>query len=290
MAIGLGVPCWSFGIQHLQGHLPLEGAAQIVRALGFDHTAVGWAHIDWPALRADPIAEADRVRRIMEPLGLDVDDSFIWFKNKYLDEFVNELKCTITVPDKRMREDNFEMYKSFVAFCQAVGCPGITISSGITYKDEGQTSEQAYEISRDEMRRMVDYGGQYDVELRPEPHGESAMGTLERCQRMLEDVPGLMVSLDYSHFMPQGHTEEEVDVLIPRAGHVHARQANRERLQCRMEDGILDFDHILGALKKHGYDGNVALEYVCVNYRGCYDIDVITETLKLKQELEGYLT
>jgi hypothetical protein len=59
MAIGLGVPCWSFGIQHLQGHLPLEGAAQFVRALGFDHTAVGWAHIDWPALRADPIAEAE---------------------------------------------------------------------------------------------------------------------------------------------------------------------------------------------------------------------------------------
>ena len=136
---------------------------------------------------------------------------------------------------------------------------------------------------------MVDYGGQYDVELRPEPHSESMMGTLERCQRMLEDVPGLMVSLDYSHFMPQGHSEEDVDVLIPRAGHVHARQANRERLQCRHEDGILDFDHIIGALKKHGYEGNVALEYVCVNYRGCYDIDVITETLKLKKELEGYL-
>lgn len=66
---------------NLKGHLPLEGAAQIVRALGFDHTAVGWAHIDWPALRADPIAEAHRVRRIMEPLGLDIDDSFAWFRN-----------------------------------------------------------------------------------------------------------------------------------------------------------------------------------------------------------------
>lgn len=77
MAIGLGVPCWSLGIQHLKGLLPLEGAAQIVRALDFDHTAIGWAHINWPALRADPIKEADRVRRNMEPLGLDIDDSFI---------------------------------------------------------------------------------------------------------------------------------------------------------------------------------------------------------------------
>ena len=77
MASGLGVPCWSFGIHHLEGHLPLEGAAQIVRAPGFDHTAVGWSHIDWPALRDDPVAEAERVRRIMEPLGPDVDYSFI---------------------------------------------------------------------------------------------------------------------------------------------------------------------------------------------------------------------
>ena len=53
------------------------GAAQIVCALGFDHTAIGWAHIDWPALRADPIKEADRVQLIMEPLDLDIDDSFI---------------------------------------------------------------------------------------------------------------------------------------------------------------------------------------------------------------------
>ncbi len=187
-----------------------------------------------------------------------------------------------------MREDNFEMFKSFAQFCKQVGCPGVTISSGIVYKYEGQDYEQAYEVSREEMRRMVDYGGEYGVELRPEPHGESVMGSLEKCQRMLEDVPGLMISLDYSHFMPQGYSEEEVDVLITRAGHVHARKANRERLQCRQEDGILDFDHIVGALNKHGYEGNVALEYVCVNYRGCYDVDVITEALKLKKELEGY--
>lgn len=289
MTIELGVPCWSFGIQHLKGYLPLEGAAQIARALGFHNTAIGWAHIDWPALRANPVAEADRVRRIMDPLELAIDDSFIWFRNKYIDELVNELKCTITNPDKRMRDENFEMFKDFVSFCRAVGCPGITISSGIKYKDEGLSFDEVYAISREELTRMVDHAGQYDVEVRPEPHSESIMGTLATCQQMLADVPGLKISLDYSHFMPQGHSLEEVDVLIPYAGHVHARQANRERLQCRKEEGILDFGHIVDALKARGYDGNIALEYVCVNYRGCNDIDVITETLKLKEELEGYL-
>ncbi len=67
---------------------------------------------------------------------------------------VNALKYTVTVPDKRMREGNFEIYKEFVAFCRAVGCPGITIASGIVYKDDGQTEEEAHEISRDEMRRI----------------------------------------------------------------------------------------------------------------------------------------
>ncbi len=289
MTIELGVPCWSFGTQHLKGHLSLEGAAQVVRALGFRNTAVGWAHIDWPAVRSDPVKAADQVRRVMEPLELSVDDSFIWFRNKYIDELDDELKCTITVPDARMREDNFEMFKSFVAFCGALGCPGITISSGIIHRDQGVDDEAAYAVSRAELTRMVDHAGSHDVEVRPEPHSESVMGTLAACKRMLEDVSGLKISLDYSHFMPQGHSLEEVDELIPWAGHVHARQANRERLQCRMEDGILDFGHIVQQLKARGYHGNVALEYVCVNYRGCYDVDVITETLKLKQELEGYL-
>ena len=70
---------------------------------------------------------------------------------------------------------------------------------------------------------------------------------------------------------------------------MHARQANRERLQCRYEEGILDFEAIVKALADQDYQGNIALEYVCVNYRGCNDIDVITESLKLKQDLEAYL-
>ena len=52
-----------------------------------------------------------------------------------------------------------------------------------------------------------------------------------------------------------------------------------------MEDGIIDFEAIVKELVRQGYKGNIALEYVCVNYRGCYDLDVITETMKLKNQL-----
>lgn len=286
----LGMPCWSLGIQHLQGHVPLEAAAKIVSALGFRNTAIGWAHIDWPALLADPQKEADRVRRIMEPLDLFVDDSFIWFRNKYVDELKNELKCTITQPDPKAREENFEMFKAFTEFCVHLGCPGITISSGIKYQDQGFSFDEIYDIARTELTRMVDYSGERGVEVRPEPHSESIMGTLKTCKQMLEDVPGLKVSLDYSHFMPQGHSIEDVHVLIPYAGHVHARQANRERLMCRLEEGILDFEAIVNELHRQNYQGNIALEYVCVNYRGCNDVDVITETMKLTEQLKEYLS
>jgi sugar phosphate isomerase/epimerase len=285
----LGIPCWSFGIQHLRGYLPLAGAAQIVKALGFHNTAIGWAHVDWPLVRQDPVKAAEAVRRIMDPLELKVDDSFIWFKNRYVDELKNELKCTLTQPDKKARDDNFEMFKSFTKFCEEIGCPGITLSSGIKYENEGYTFEQSYAVAREELRRMVDFAGERGVEVRPEPHSESIMGTLATCKQMLSDVPGLKVSLDYSHFMPQGHSIEDVHALIPYAGHVHARQANRQRLQCRYEEGIRDFEAIVKELVRQGYRGNIALEYVCVNYRGCNDIDVITESLRLKEDLVRYL-
>jgi sugar phosphate isomerase/epimerase len=285
----LGVPCWSFGIQHLRGYLPLAGAAQIAKALGFSNTAIGWAHIDWPAVRADPLAAADVVRRIVDPLQLKVDDSFIWFRNKFVQELQDELQCTITQPDPLARQDNFEMFKAFTHFCVALGCPGITLSSGIKYKERGFSFEQVYEIARAELSRMVDFAGERGVEVRPEPHSESIMGTLATCKQMLADVPGLKISLDYSHFMPQGHSIEDVHALIPFAGHVHARQANRQRLQCRYDEGILDFEAIVRELARQKYRGNIALEYVSVNYRGCNDIDVITETLKLKEDLVKYL-
>ena len=285
----LGIPCWSFGIQHLKGYLSFEGAAQIVKALGLHNTAIGWAHVDWPTIRENPTAAAGDVKRVVEPLGLNIDDSFIWFRNRYVDELDDELKCTLTQPDKKARDDNFEMFKSFTRFCNEIGCPGITLSSGVKYAEQGFSFDEIYAIAREELTRMVDYAGERGVEVRPEPHSESIMGTLATCKQMLEDVPGLKVSLDYSHFMPQGHSIEEVHDLIPYAGHVHARQANRERLQCRYEEGILDFEAIVKELAEREYDGNIALEYVCVNYRGCNDIDVITESLKLKQDLESYL-
>ena len=283
----IGVPCWSFGIQHLRGHLPLEGAAQIVKALGFRTTAIGWAHVDWDAVRADPVREAARINAIFEPLGLTIDDSFIWFRNRYLDEVADELKCTITQLDPAARDDNFEMFKSFVTFCEQIGCPGITLSSGVKSRDVG--FEEVFDIARTELRRMVDHAGSRGIEVRPEPHSESMMGTIETCLRMLHDVPGLKISLDYSHFLPQGHTIEDVHVLIPYAGHFHARQANRQRLQCRMDEGIIDFKAIVKELKAQSYGGNIATEYVCVNYRGCNDIDVVTETLKMKALLEEYI-
>ncbi len=285
----LGVPCWSFGIQHLQGNLPFESSAQIAKALGFRSTAIGWSHIDWPAVRKDPVKAAEPIKKTLDSLEMVIDDSFIWFPNKFMDEKVHELRCTITQPDQAARDDNFEMFKSFTQFCKEISCPGITISSGVKYEDEGFSFDEIYEISKTELTRMVEYSADFGVDVRPEPHRESVMGTIEDVKRMCEDVPGLRISLDYSHFIAGGRDIEDVHCLIPYAAHVHARQANRERVQCRMEDGIIDFEAIVKELVRQGYQGNIALEYVCVNYRGCYDLDVITETMKLKKQLISYL-
>ena len=95
--------------------------------------------------------------------------------------------------------------------------------------------------------------------------------------------PNLVATRSKLHVVPV------VGGLEALTGHVHARQANRKRLQCRYEEGILDFEAIVRELTARHYKGNIALEYVCVNYRGCNDVDVITESLRLKQDLERYL-
>jgi sugar phosphate isomerase/epimerase len=103
------------------------------------------------------------------------------------------------------------------------------------------------------------------------------------------EVPGLQVTLDYSHFVAVGRPTPDGDVLIPHARRVDARQARRGKVQCRLEEGEIDFEHVVTALTRAGYRGTISTESVCVDYQGCNDLDVVTETLKMKRHIEGLL-
>ena len=103
---------------------------------------------------------------------------------------------------------------------------------------------------------------------------------------LCRDVPGLGLTLDYSHFIDPGYSQSEVEPLHPFARHFHARQAARNKRVESVEKGSIDFERIVSLLKRDGYAGIIAVEYVeCQTTRDC-GVDVWKGTPRMKSELE----
>lgn len=106
---------------------------------------------------------------------------------------------------------------------------------------------------------------------------------------MLAAVPGLSLTLDYSHFTFHAMPLEHIARLDPYATHWHARQAGHGNGQARLADGVIDFARIIHGLHARGYAGTVCLEYVHGDWVGLDGVDCVSETVKLRDELRRWL-
>jgi sugar phosphate isomerase/epimerase len=57
-------------------------------------------------------------------------------------------------------------------------------------------------------------------------------------------------------------------------------------LQSPLKDNTIDFPGVLRALRGHRFKGWIALEYVWIDWQHCNEVDVLSETIRLKQVLE----
>ena len=57
----------------------------------------------------------------------------------------------------------------------------------------------------------------------------------------LADVPGLTLTLDYTHFTRKGMPDSAVEPLVPLASHFHARGASNGRLQTSFDLNSIDY-------------------------------------------------
>ena len=86
-----------------------------------------------------------------------------------------------------------------------------------------------------------------------------------------------------------GFRQEEIDPLADIAGHVHLRQARPGLIQTKMEEGIVDFPGLFGALRAAGYDAWLSAEYEHeAGTPSQYD-DVLSETVKMRDCFRNWM-
>lgn len=262
--------------------LPFERSLQQIALLDIGAVDLG-AHLDGThlsveAIEADPRGEAERVKRAVAAAELSIADLFPTFGRGFRDRPVN-------TSDPALQEANRRRFTALVEFCRLTGCPGMTLLPGVVWDDLG--AARSFELSVAGLTEFVATGREAGLRVSIEPHLESVVEEPERALALVEAVPGLQFTLDYSHFVAAGIDPERVHPLLPHVGHFHARQAAPGQLQSARAEGTLDFPDLVRRLAAVGYDGYISVEYTWQEWRDCNRLDVVSESILLRDELRN---
>jgi len=259
------------------GPKPLEEACRSLKELGFRivdlGVCLGNTQINPFDASENPGAVADTVNRCLDDLGLERGECFVL-----------DFGQPINHPDEGVRQVTRRRFKSLTRFARLAGCPSIMLVPGIVHESIGK--EQSYELAAQELRILCKTAADEGVLLNIEPCEPSVVQDPKDAFRLCEDVPGLGLTLDYSHFIDPGYSQAEVEPLHRFARHLHARQAAPGKRVEAVQKGTIDFGRIISLLKRGRYQGVIAVEYLeCDVTRQC-GVEVWKETPLMRMELE----
>lgn len=256
--------------------LSLRQVAGLMDVLGFRYVDVciaeGTRDVRAQAVWESPEELATVHRDLLERYQLIAADVFAHIGRSALDRPIN-------TPHPDACRENRRRLRSYFAYAAGIGSPGLTISPG----EEGD--ETAFEQARSELAWASKEAADHGLVLSVEPHLNSIAATVERANALCAAVPGLRLTLDYSHFLASGVTQAEVDPLFVHARHAHARQSRPGNLQCPVDAGALDVSAMLSAASARGYRGRYSVEFVHSTAWNMNSLDVLTETVLMRDAL-----
>ena len=106
-------------------------------------------------------------------------------------------------------------------------------------------------------------------------------------QRLVRGVPGLTLTLDYTHFTRNGLPDSAVEPLLPQASHFHVRGACKGRLQTSFDKNTIDYRRVVEVLRKTGYAGCLGIEYIWIDWEHGNENDCLSETIRFRDFLRS---
>ncbi|MBI5089896.1 MAG: sugar phosphate isomerase/epimerase, partial [Actinobacteria bacterium] len=235
-------------------------------------------HLTLSSVRPDPRARAAALRAEVDEVGLEIADVFL----------TSSLELGRLTPTSRVGDDVDELraiFRDTVELTSALGAPGITLLPGVV--DDGLSVDEGVARAAEGLAPLVEMGAERGLGVSVEPHFGSCIETPEATSQLLEQCPGLMITLDPSHFAYVGCTAQQMAPLAPRTRHVQIRPGGPGVMQSKVRDNQIDLRVLFDALHDAGYDGWVACEYVWMQKWGCDEVDNLSETKLLADLLRG---
>lgn len=250
----------------------VEALATIAR-LGFRYVDIGTG----THLNITQLAQA-RERQNLIP---ELIDYLAEFNLQVADVYL--MLPRISVADEKKRDTDIAMFKVLLSLAKAIGSRGVTVSAGLIHPEDDST---AFLRTIKALEQMTTFAESHEMPLSIEPHLDSMAQTPEQTLRILDEVQGLDVTLDWAQMVCQNINPKDIVSLLPRTRHIHIRQAARDQLQVEYDRGRIKPDNFLEQLKQADYRGMICVEYMqTIGWHGMKEVDSITECVAMRDAL-----
>jgi sugar phosphate isomerase/epimerase len=253
--------------------LTLPEALGTIARLGFRCVDIGSGpNLNAPRAAENPRGVAEEIKRDLELFNLRLTDLYLMLPR-------------ISLADEVKRDKELELYRALIPFAQSLGTPGITLSPGLAQPAE---DTEARDRTVTVLREMVKQGKDAGLQVSIEPHMDSIAPTPEAALGFVNDVPGLMITLDWAHPVCQNIAHDEIVKLLPHTRHIQIRQAARAQLQTPFDRGRIDLTRVIEALRTANYDGVICVEYMNTpGWHGMIAVNAVRESARMRDELRA---
>ena len=255
----------------------------LIALLDFEGVDVGLfegrSHL-WPSrVFEDVRGSARELGQQLRDRGLEPADIFLQTAPDFVSVAPNH-------PDPAIRRHARDWFARAVEFAAEAGARHVTALPGVEF--EGVPAPENFKLCCDELAWRVEAARAQGITFSVEAHVGSIAPTPGAAAELVRSVPGLTLSLDYTHFTRSGVPDAEVEPLIALASHFHARCSRPGRLQASFAENVIDYGRVLDVMRQVGYSGFVGVEYVWIDWEHCNEVDNLSETILLRDHLRAH--
>jgi len=257
--------------------LPHDKVLKLIAMLGFEGVDIGLfeerSHL-WPSREfADISRSAGDLKRKLGDLGLQPADIFLQMDPDFRPFAINH-------PEPDRREKARDWFLRTLEYADACGCRHVTGLPGVRFEEELASESLARCV--EELQWRVEQATGAAVVFGVEAHVGSIVPTPSEASALVDRVPGLTLTLDYTHFTRAGLPDSEIEPLLQHASHFHVRGAREGRLQASFRENTIDYERVTDRMRKVGYRGWVGIEYVWIDWEHCNECDNLSETIQFR--------
>lgn len=259
----------------------LEDALDVISASGYDGVALTLDHHHLDPLAPALERRAGELAGRLDSLGLGI---VVETGARFLLDPREKHEPTLISPAKKDRERRLDFLVRAAEVAAATGAEVVSFWSGVPRP--GVSREEARKWLFEGLCRYSEAARKLGVGLAFEPEPGMLVETLDDYEALSEAVPYLKLALDTGHCLVTGE-REPAGAVVDFAGSIGTvavedmRRGVHEHLP--FGEGDMDFEGVLGALRRVGFGGLVCVELSRESHRAH---EAIPEALRYLKRVE----